>query len=537
MSSLQPHWSIKASRSCQAPLAGPVGGYLVRTMCECHHHQGVDRRFLLRAGAATVFTAPLLAFEPAAAGEVRRKVFRGEFTSPATADWHYLPVRVPEGVREIRVSYTHEPTDTGVGFSYNVIDLGIFDPSGRGLGNADGFRGWSGGARTKFRISRSSATPGYLAGPITPGRWKILLGPYQIVPPGTPYKVVVELEYGPPGPRFRPRPAPTSVPDTGPGWYRGDLHLHTIHSDGKRSPKELVAAAREAGLDFLGSSDHNTSSASYVWGRHVPPDFLVVNGEEVTTRTGHWLAMGLPAMTWVDWRFRAEDGQLQRFTDEVRALGGVAIAAHPFNPVPSIRWGYGYDYAGIDAIEVWNGPWTGDDQTAVEHWDKLLAARTFVPVVGNSDSHHDGQAVGLPQTSYRLETLSTGEVVRAVKGGHAWLAESSAVDLTFTASVGDRSASCGDHLGAAPEDLVDVVLDATGVAGCVAQVRGPAGVIAGGFADESGRVTVSVAVAAGDASYVRAEIRRPNSELNSPVVDTPASRMVALTNPIFLGRS
>jgi hypothetical protein len=224
----------------------------------------------------------------------------------------------------------------------------------------------------------------------------------------------------------------------------------------------------------------------------------------------------------------------------VRAVGGLAIVAHPFNPVPSIRWEFGYDYAGIDAIEVWNGPWTGDDQTAVEHWHAMLVAGSFVPVVGNSDSHVDGQEVGLAQTVVRLPTLSTAAVVAAIKRGHAWVAESAGVDLTFTAtfadpsSINDGSASCGDHLGAEPTDLVDVRLDASGVPGSVAQIRGPVGVLAGGLADEAGRVTVTASVPAGAARFVRAEIRRPDDVVVSPVDDMPAAQMVALTNPVFL---
>jgi predicted metal-dependent phosphoesterase TrpH len=501
-------------------------------MCTCHP---VDRRSLLRAGAGLVTVGALATFEPAVAGETRRKVFTGEFTSPDTADWHYQPFKVPRGVTAIEVEYDYEPTDTGLGISYNVVDIGIFDPSGHGLGNAKGFRGWSGGARRSFRISRTRATPGYLAGPITPGRWAILLGPYLITPPGTPWKVIVTLHFGKRGPKFVPQPAPQAVPRTGPGWYRGDLHLHTVHSDGKRTQPQLVRAAREAGLDFIGSSDHNTSSATYTWGRHTPSDFLVINGEEVTTRSGHWLAMGLPPMTWIDWRFRAEDGQLDRFSDQVRALGGIAIAAHPFNPVPSIRWGHGYDYAGIDAIEAWNGPWTGDDQSTVEHWHKLLVAGRFLPVVGNSDSHTESQAVGLAQTIVRLPTLSAAAVVAAVRGGHAWIAESSGVELTFEATWGETTVSCGDHLGAGPGDVVDVRLVASGVPGAVAQVRGPAGVLAGGLADDTGQVKVEVQVPVASAAFVRAEVRRPDGVVVSPVDDMPAAQMVAMTNPIFLG--
>ncbi len=187
-----------------------------------------------------------------------KKVFRGEFTDSATADWHYLPFKVPRGVRKLHVSYEHEPTDTGIGLSYNVVDIGIFDPSGHGLGSAEGFRGWSGGARKEFHIKTGRATPGYIAGPLTPGRWHILLGPYLITPPGTPYTVTVKMFLGPKGEPFEPAPAPQAVPGTGPGWYRGDLHLHTVHSDGSAQPAPAARSGESgrAGLHRLLRSQH-----------------------------------------------------------------------------------------------------------------------------------------------------------------------------------------------------------------------------------------------------------------------------------------
>lgn len=508
-------------------------------MCDhhCDHHQShLGRRAFLATGAVVTTTAALAEFEPAGAGTTRTRTFKGEFTDPETPNWHYLPFRMPSGVREVEVDYTFQPTDTGFGFSYNVVDIGIFDPSGHELGNAAGFRGWSGGARRHFRISRTSATPGYLPGPMTPGVWHVLLGPYMIVPPGTPYEVTVTLHFGQQGPAFVPRPAPRRVQGTGPGWYRGDLHLHTLHSDGKRTQPEMIRAARQAGLDFINSSDHNTSSAQLYWGRHTPDDFLVISGEEVTTRDGHWLAVGLPAGSWIDWRYVAADaGRLTRFTDQVRGLGGMAIAAHPFNPLQSIRWGYGYDYADLDAVEIWNGPWTGDDQTAVEHWHDLLVSGTYLPVVGNSDSHTPEQKVGLAQTIVRASTLSVGAILAGLKGGHAWVAESSAVGLVFEATHGDAKAECGDRLDAPAGDVVDVRLELTGVPGCLAQVRGPAGVLAGAVADDTGKVTVTAQVPVGATPFVRAEVRRPDDVVVSPVDDFPGLPMVALTNPIFLG--
>jgi hypothetical protein len=79
--------------------------------------------------------------------------------------WAYLPFEVPLGVQRIRVTTSHDRFAVG-GPILNVLDLGMFGPAGHDLGNAAGFRGWSGGARDGFVISAGHATPGYLAGVI-----------------------------------------------------------------------------------------------------------------------------------------------------------------------------------------------------------------------------------------------------------------------------------------------------------------------------------------------------------------------------------
>ncbi|MGB0101477.1 MAG: CehA/McbA family metallohydrolase [Nocardioides sp.] len=490
-------------------------------------NQHLDRRALLVAGAGVVASAPLMVFEPAAAGSTSKKVFRGHFSRSTTTDWHYLPFQVPRGVRQIEVTYSYPaPTDTGVGYSKNVIDIGIFDGSGKGLGNAKGFRGWSGGARSSFRISRTSATPGYLPGPISPGRWRIALGPYQI-DRRTPYEVTVKLRHGRPDERFVPAPAPSEVAGTGQGWYRGDLHVHTVHSDGSQTQPQVLRYAAAAGLDFIGTSEHNTSSATERWGRHVPDDFLVIPGEEVTTRAGHWLATGIPAGTWIDWRYRPEDGQLGRFTQQVRDLGGLAIAAHPNVPVPSIRWDFDDEFAEMDAIEVWNGAWTGVNAAfnsqAVTRWQALLSKGIFKPAVGNSDTHRQDQTIGRAQTVVRAETLSTAAIIAGCRDGHSWIAESSDVDLHFTATLDDVSGECGDRVPSDEGQSVDVHLDVSGVEGCVATLYGPgfgSGTVLGTATAVDGVITLDTEVPGGTA-FVRAEVRR-------------GTAMVAMTNPIFL---
>jgi hypothetical protein len=506
-------------------------------MCQHFADGRVGRRSFLRttgATAALVTASAATVFPAAAAGDVKTRTVTGYFSGVGTPDWHYLPVHVPPGVSAIEVSYDYESTPTPAGASVNVIDIGIFDPSGHDLGDAAGFRGWSGGARRSFRISRSAATPGYLPGPITPGRWQVILGPVAIVPPGVHWTVTVTLRFGTQGPRFKPMPAPRAVPGTGRRWYRGDFHVHTVHSDGGRSLVAMLRAARERRLDFFCSTEHNTSSASLYWGRHTPPDFLVMNGEEVTTRDGHWIAAGIPAGSWIDWRYRSTDKKLARFTDQVRGLGGLTIVAHPSVPVPATGWTFG-GFEDVDAIEAWNGPWTLDDQGTVERWHGALVSGVHQPIVGSSDSHRPEQPVGFPQTVVLADSLSTGAIVAAVKAGRCWIAESSEVDLSLTVTGPSATETCGGTVSAAPTDLITVTLTVSGVPGCVATIRGAASPLATAAADDEGRINVEVQLPAVATPFVRAEVRRPEANApTDPTTGSPGGPMVALTNPVFV---
>lgn len=275
-----------------------------------------SRRTFLQAAAVTGASAALTlaplrfanADNPPTAGSSTATI-TGHL-KPGAADWVYLPVEIPRGVAEIAVSYTYSKPTVPTGTLTNSCDIGIFDQRGIRLGGR-GFRGWSGGFRTEFTIAADAATPGYLPGPIERGTWHVILGPYQVSPLGLDYSVTVTLTFGPDRtPAFTPHYPPQSIPGTGPGWYRGDNHLHTVYSDGKRTPEEVAAGARAAGLNFMSTTDHNTSSSHGVWGPLAGDDLLILTGEEITTRNGHVLALGLHPGRWVDWRYRAADDEI-----------------------------------------------------------------------------------------------------------------------------------------------------------------------------------------------------------------------------------
>src|SRR6187399_2208258 len=81
--------------------------------------------------------------------------------------------------------------------------------------------------------------------------------------------------------------APHAVAQTtAPRWYKGNLHTHTLNSDGDSTPDEVVRWYREHGYDFLVLTDHNflTGVDGLNAMQGAAGKFLVVRGEEVTSQ-------------------------------------------------------------------------------------------------------------------------------------------------------------------------------------------------------------------------------------------------------------
>ena len=451
---------------------------------------------------------------------------------PGAPDLVYLPVDVPRGVREIAVSYAYEKPPVPPGTQGNALDIGIFDERGTDPGGR-GFRGWSGGARNGFRIRADEATPGYLAGPVRPGTWHIALGPYTVAPGGLPYEVTVTLRFGAAPATRAPVYPPGRAKGRGRAWYRGDCHLHSVHSDGARTPARIAAAARAAGLDFINSSDHNTHSAHSAWQGLWGDDLLILTGEEVTTRNGHFVALGTEPGTFIDWRYRARDHCFGHYAKAVRRAGGLVVPAHPHAPCIGCRWKFGY--ADADAVEVWNGPYTAADETALAEWDNALvssvrASRPWLPAIGGSDAHREPDTVGLPQTVVLADGLSREAVTAGIRTGQSYIAESSAVTLSFGArSAHGERAGIGERLGAGADAPVTVRLEVAGAPGCTAHLVTDGGTLFTAALPESGAGAVEWRTTPAYAAYVRAEVRHP-----APAPGLPGA-FAALTNPVFLG--
>lgn len=115
------------------------------------------------------------------------------------------------------------------------------------------------------------------------------------------------------------------------GTVRGLLHVHSRLSDGRGSREEIAAAAARSGLKFIVLTDHGTGTR-----RPEPPQYLsgvlVLDGVEISTRGGHYVAIGLPKTPY------PLGGESRDVVEDVRRLGGFGIMAHPDSPKSELAW-------------------------------------------------------------------------------------------------------------------------------------------------------------------------------------------------------
>ncbi len=352
----------------------------------------------------------------------------GRFEPGSERAYRHHPFSVPIGVEQIgiEVEYNNQISSDVMVSGGNVLDIGIFDARGIESGS-EGFRGWSGSNKLSIVIGEVWATPPYRPGPVVPGEWNILLGPYKVSATGLDYRVSVTFNQGIappidyPSARFKAKPAPPPLED---GWVRGDLHCHSLASDGDSSAADLLRAAAAIGLDFLAITDHNSSMRPHVDSsdQTLP---LLITGIEVTTYGGHWNVWGVDR--WFDFREPSRDATQSEMARAVAAGGLVSINhPRPFGP----EWDYGLDL-GYHAIEVWNGPWPVLNVASLLYWELHLELGRRIVAVGGSDTHKlTGESTGpIPRATLGEPTVwvnpgpevSEATILQAIRDGRSFI--------------------------------------------------------------------------------------------------------------------
>ena len=366
-------------------------------------------------------------------------------TSPVLAPGHVseinLAITPADKARtpflEVPFQLPSDVTRLDVGFEYAkaedcALDIGILDSRATDYPTRCGFRGWSGSARNEFFVATDAATPGYYAGPMPPGSWKLLLGMYRVPDSGVAVRLTLKADASPREAFATPRPAAPRRDH--PGWYRGDLHCHTHHSDARGAPELLAESARLARLDFLAVTDHNTTSQWEYFGPRSSEDLVFVPGMEVTTYRGHANVFGLNE--WIDFRL-GNSIDLDALVREVRRQGAILSINHDKEPLP-----WDYDYPDMDCMEVFHGHWLTGNDSVLARYDRFLADGRRISLVGGSDYHQPAEqerpgpvGLGKPTTVLWLPCLDASTVVEALRTGHGYVTESpTGPHLAFTAN-------------------------------------------------------------------------------------------------------
>jgi hypothetical protein len=187
----------------------------------------------------------------------------------------------------------------------------------------------------------------------------------------------------------------------------GVIHVHTNASCGSGTLSQVISAAKEADLSFLAITDHNLTLSDAEVAAADPPEFAVIDGEEVSTAAGHYLALGVSDSRWT----RGPGYDTRALMASSRAHGAVNFIAHPYG----LRdlwsdWG-AKDYDGIEIFNddaIWRKNKVIDIAIAAllypvnsrlallrlartpnenfAKWDELLAERPVAGTCG-SDAH------------------------------------------------------------------------------------------------------------------------------------------------------
>jgi predicted metal-dependent phosphoesterase TrpH len=196
-----------------------------------------------------------------------------------------------------------------------------------------------------------------------------------------------------------------------------DLHVHSHHTRGcTLAPRDVLRRAKEVGLDGVAFTDLNTLDGVEeirAAGREV--GIVALAGVEIATDRGHYLCFfpdpaKVPPPPQIFGS--ATPWPVRDVLDKVRELGGVAIAAHPYDKsIERPSGDFIFTLDGLSAVEGLNGRRKGPaNDLAVEAADHMN-----LPCVAGSDAHASLDELGGAATLFRDLVRTEADVVAQIK--------------------------------------------------------------------------------------------------------------------------
>ena len=196
------------------------------------------------------------------------------------------------------------------------------------------------------------------------------------------------------------------VASTQPGWYRGDLHAHSIHSDGSWDIPQLTQFMRSRGF--------------------------------------------------YEWRLGIKPGMdINRIMQQVIDRDELLIIAHPMSPdepfCSGCLWQFEDARPGVAlGVEIWNGFWSYFNEEALQQYYVWLKQGHRLVVTSGSDLHESFPLDTPRRSGFNVvyaEQLSEEAVLRAVRQGRSCISAGPELLLTATTAP-SQTVMMGDFLPA-----------------------------------------------------------------------------------------
>lgn len=372
--------------------------------------------------------------------------FNGALNKDQCKTYHPHSFEVPDGITNIHIDFSFTPLYASGRIHRNQINVSLNDP--------DGIRGvWNVVREEGFNVNALASSPGFDSRTIQPGRWTAFVDVHRILPPDSvTYEMTVTLSSDPltltPPVYDGNRKVAVAVP----GWYRGDLHAHTTHSDGRWDIPEFTAFMRGLGLDFVTLSDHNTVTGLAQHRSQTEDGFLAMGGMELSTFYGHMLALG--SSHWYEWRLDIEEGMdVHRIMQQVIDQGDMLIIAHPMavdEPFCSgCHWQFEDARPGVAlGVEIWNGFWHVFNDEALQQYYVWLNQGYRLVATSGTDIHGPVPTNTPRRGGFNVvyaEELSETAILDAVRKGHSYVSAGPELLLTAESASGAKGMA-GDLL-------------------------------------------------------------------------------------------
>ncbi|MCL2767318.1 MAG: PHP domain-containing protein [Synergistaceae bacterium] len=185
-----------------------------------------------------------------------------------------------------------------------------------------------------------------------------------------------------------------------------DIHVHTeeYSMDSQLPLRKLLAEATEMKLSGICITDHDTQ-ALYPKAEALSKEsgMLVIVGLEYSCHEGHLLVFGAPNL-------KRSYLPLGDVLNEVKAQGGISIAAHPFRwDSPNMGSAMQKHISLLDGVEAFNGGATAEENLLAYDF----AIENGLPVLGGSDAHHAAR-IGRFITDFNIPLKNEKDFIRAI---------------------------------------------------------------------------------------------------------------------------